>query len=99
MKFGLDPVQFGILNELIIAPLKSKNAKVWIFGSRAKGTSRPFSDVDLMYESPEALPGGFIFDITSELEDSNFNYKLDLVERKNLALSYKDDIEATKIEI
>ena len=99
MKFGLDSTQLRILEDLVVNPLKRKKAKVWIFGSRAKGTAQPFSDVDLMYEPSEPLPKGFIFEITTQLEESNFNYKLDLVERNDVALSYKENIQASKIEI
>ncbi|MFN3454468.1 MAG: nucleotidyltransferase family protein [Pseudobdellovibrio sp.] len=99
MKFGLEEDQYQILENIIISPLKKYGAKVWIFGSRAKGTHRKFSDVDLMYEAQNELPKGFVFEITSQLEESNFEYKLDLVHRKDVAQSYKDSIESSKIEI
>lgn len=39
----------------------------------------------------------WIFEITSAIEDSHFPYKVDLVERSKLALSYKDQVEKDKI--
>lgn len=35
------------LRTLILNGLKGENVKVMLFGSRAKGTNRPFSDVDI----------------------------------------------------
>lgn len=99
MKFGLSLVQYKFLEDIIIKPLKSHHARVWIFGSRAKGTQQPFSDVDLMFELTQALPKGFIFEITSLLEESNFQYKLDLVNKDEVAKSYQADIEKSKIEL
>lgn len=56
MKFGLSEQQFEILNDILIQLLKKKNAKVYIFGSRARGKHHPFLDVDILFEeSSEGL--------------------------------------------
>lgn len=90
---------YTILERLVIHPLQERGAKVWIFGSRATNKNAPFSDVDIMFEPSRELPGGFLFEIKSNIEESNFPYKVDLVERSELASSYRDRVESEKILI
>jgi predicted nucleotidyltransferase len=101
MNFGLEDSQYHLLNEIIIQPLVKKGATIWIFGSRARGDQKPFSDVDLLFEMPDnkSLNTGFLFEIKSQLEDSNFKYKLDLVNITELAESYKPSVFADRVLI
>ncbi len=50
VKFGLSQNDFQLIEQLAVDPLKKNGATVWVFGSRARGTHRQFSDLDLMYE-------------------------------------------------
>jgi predicted nucleotidyltransferase len=97
--FGLTEKQYELLNTLAIEPLKKANCKVWIFGSRVKGNFQKFSDIDILFEPSKDLELGFIYKITSELEDSNFPLKVDLVNIQNLASSYRDDVLKNRIQI
>lgn len=80
---------------------KAKGAKVWAFGSRATGRHRPFSDVDLLFEGPTGRPidDGFLYDIKTNLEESDFPFKLDLVNRSQLAESYRAQVESEMVEL
>jgi predicted nucleotidyltransferase len=48
--FGLTLDQFEILKTLVLKPLKERKAKVFVFGSRARGTHHVFSDIDILFE-------------------------------------------------
>ena len=50
MKFGLTAEEFSLLDELVIAPLKKHDCRVWIFGSRAREDHQKFSDIDIYCE-------------------------------------------------
>ncbi len=91
MKFGLSDEQFQILNQMVVSPLKSHGATVWIFGSRARGDHKPFSDVDIMYERKDStqFPKGFISHLREEIEESRLPFKVDLVDANEMAESYK----------
>lgn len=95
--FGLTQEQFDLLNTLAVEPLKKANCKVWIFGSRAIDNFKKFSDIDLLYEPTEDLGLSFIFKIKSDLEDSNFPIKADIVNINDLAESYKEDILKSRV--
>ena len=101
MKYGLTESELQLLDAIVIAPLKKKNAEIFLFGSRARSQHKKFSDVDLVYIScsEQAIPNHMIYQITSELEESDFPYKLDLVKYEELATSYKKNIELEKIKL
>lgn len=95
--FGLTKEQYNLLNTIAIEPLKKENCKVWVFGSRATNKFRKFSDIDLLYESSAELELSFIFKIKTDLEDSNFPLKVDIVNINDLAGSYKEDILKSRV--
>lgn len=99
MKYGLTASEYQFLSDTVINPLKTLGARVYLFGSRASGKFKKFSDIDLLYiASPDRsiLPHE-IYEIISAIEVSNFAYKVDLVAENELAKSYSADIEKEKI--
>ncbi|TVQ79672.1 MAG: nucleotidyltransferase domain-containing protein [Bradymonadales bacterium] len=100
MKFGLTDKELKQLQNKVIQPLRDRGARVWVFGSRARGDHKKFSDLDILFEVPidRELEPGFLFEIKSEMEDSNFPYKVDLVDSKSLAESYRAGVEAERVE-
>lgn len=101
MKFGLTSDEYELLNNLAIDPLKKYGAKVWIFGSRARGDQRSFSDVDILFELPveTEFESGFLFEIKDRLEESRLPYKVDLVQLQDVAVSYLPGILKDRIEL
>lgn len=101
MKFGLTDSEFNFLETTLIAPLKSFGAKVFLFGSRARGTHSKFSDLDLLYCEDENRPitPHEIHEILSQMEESDFPYHVDLVNLKELASSYKDNVLRDRVEL
>ena len=52
MRFGLTTNEIdSILNEIQLNLGSTKDPKVYVFGSRAKGTHREFSDIDLLLKA------------------------------------------------
>lgn len=94
MKFGLSENEFNLLKKLALDPLKQSGAKVWVFGSRSRGDHKKFSDIDLLFDFMDvAPPKGLLFEIKDSLENSNLSYKVDLVNKKEIAQSYYDNIQ------
>lgn len=90
--FGLTAREWELLDTLALQRLKAGGAAVWIFGSRSRGDHRRYSDIDLLYEERQPLPQGLIFDIASDLEESDLAYKVDLVSVDDLAESYREGV-------
>lgn len=101
MKYGLSDSEFQFLSEKVIQPLKLHKAQVYLFGSRANGKFQKFSDVDLLYVPNEShpVPTKIITQILISLEESDFAYKVDLVNNSELALSYYASVDQDKIEL
>ncbi len=93
MTLGLSKDQFEILNCLVIQPLKERKAKVYVFGSRARGKYHPFSDIDIMHIETigSAISAQEFSKILEEVEESSLSIRVDLVNFKEIAASYKSN--------
>ena len=98
MKFGLNEYEYQFILKMIVTPLIKKGARVWCFGSRARGSHQPFSDLDLMIESAVDLSRE-IGAITEKLIESDFPYKVDIVQEIQFADSYRTNFLKERIEI
>lgn len=99
MKFGIKDDQWQIIDQLLIQPVKKQGGALWVFGSRARGDYRTFSDLDVLVKSDLPFPVGFLSKIKEDLEESRITIKIDLVEIEDLAESYKDNILRDRILI
>lgn len=100
MKHGLSDSEWSFLLEELILPLKRHGAQVFLFGSRADGRYKKFSDVDLLYKPLIGpIPAAEVYRLLSKMEESEFPYKIDLVSDGELAQSYRDSVERSKVEL
>jgi predicted nucleotidyltransferase len=59
--------------------------KAWVFGSRATGRARPYSDLDILISSPALLDWRARADLRDAFEASNLPFRVDVVEEARLA--------------
>ncbi len=97
--YGLSDQDFFELQNKLIDPLKKSGADVYLFGSRATGSYKKFSDIDIFYVQTEKLKSSVVSKILIEFEDSIFPYKIDLVNYDQLAKSFIQKIDAEKIKL
>lgn len=98
MKYGLSDKEFAFLDQRLLLPLKKLGATIYIFGSRARGTQQKFSDVDILVQSSMDL-SRVISAIAEELESSNFPLKVDIVQEKDLAESFRASVFADRVRV
>lgn len=96
--FGISKDHWQWLETEILNPLKSRGARVYLFGSRARGTHHKFSDLDILVEAQDDL-SDLIGLLTEQLEESNFPYKVDIVDNRELAASYKKSVDRDKVQV
>jgi predicted nucleotidyltransferase len=98
---GLSTSEYNYLSDKLILPLKKLGATVYLFGSRANNKYKKYSDIDLLYTPSEARPikGHELHLLLTEIEESDFPYKIDLVCSNDLAQSYRASVEKEKILI
>ncbi len=80
---ALSPPQRILLRQLIDGVLPG--AQVAVFGSRATGHARPFSDLDLLFIAPPRLTWAQRGDLRDAFEASALPFSVDLVELAGLA--------------
>jgi predicted nucleotidyltransferase len=97
MKFGLTDEEYAQLDRWVVSPLKKFGAQVWIFGSRARGDHKTFSDVDILYSLQPSLRLADLGNIRETIEESNFPFKVDLVDENVLAESYREQVLRERI--
>ena len=98
MRFGLSARDWKIIEDVLVSPIKMHGGRVWIFGSRARGSHRAFSDLDVLFSVSTPLPSGELYLIKTALEESNLPMKVDLVDERDLAEAYRAQILAERIE-
>ena len=97
MKFGVPDSDFlKIINEIKNNLGKTLNPKIYIYGSRVKGSFRKFSDIDLLliaesYDEAELAKMNF--------SDLDTPYIVDFVLDKDLFEKYRDEIHSHMVEL
>ena len=79
------------LKNFLIEYFKNKDVEIYLFGSRAKGKERRYSDIDIAVSSKEDLKYE-IARLKEIIEESNLIYKVDLVELKKIKLKNKKEM-------
>ena len=72
-------------------------AEVWVFGSRATGHARPFSDLDLLLTQPRSLSWLQRADLRDAFEASELPFKVDVVEADGLSGGVEARVSAERV--
>jgi predicted nucleotidyltransferase len=73
--------------------------EVWAFGSRTRPPSKPFSDLDLAILGSEPLPLGVMVDLKDEFSESDFPYRVDIVDWATTSERFRQIIEQRYVPI
>ena len=71
--------------------------EVWAFGSRAKGTAKPYSDLDLAIITDQALSLTVSAALENEFTESDLPWKVDIVDWATTSASFRKIIEQQKV--
>jgi predicted nucleotidyltransferase len=96
MMFGLTNGEYDYIRATVVVPLENLGARVYCFGSRARGDHKKFSDLDLMAEADQDL-SALIGELQERLTESDFPYKVDLVEFRHYAEAYQAGYQREKV--
>jgi uncharacterized protein len=94
---ALDEAQRHLVRRLIDGVLPG--ARVAVFGSRATGRARPFSDLDLLLIEPATLSWSQRADLRDAFEASALPFRVDLVEADSLAAGMVQRVVAEAVPL
>lgn len=78
------------LIKLVLQKHLSQDYSAFIFGSRAQGTNREYSDIDLGILGKDKLPTSTIAQIKNDLEDTSIPYRVDLIDFSTVTDKFKN---------
>lgn len=71
---------YSLIIDIISRYLDISKTKVFIFGSRATDTNRPFSDIDVGLIPQNPIENEKYFSIIDDLDNSDIPYRVELVD-------------------
>lgn len=86
------------VKRIVFDRLAGHPARVYLFGSCARGDVRHWSDIDVAVEPLEPLPEGVIGRIAEDLEESTVPYFVDVVDLSRSRTEFRDEVMREGIE-
>jgi predicted nucleotidyltransferase len=75
------------------------SCEAWAFGSRVKGTAKPFSDLDLVIMSQQPLSLALVASLHEAFSESDLPWKVDIVDWSTTSLDFKTVIDQQKVKV
>jgi type I restriction enzyme S subunit len=93
----LRPGEWEIVRGLIERHVPGR--EVWAFGSRAKGSAKPFSDLDLAILGDQPLTLSTLAGLADDFSESDLTFKVDIVDWATTGERFRQVIEAERVII
>ena len=87
-----------LARRIIRAHLAGQDVRVRLFGSRARGDARTWSDIDVAVQAAVALPAGVLSTLREALEESSCLLNVDVVDWDDADAALRDSIAREGIE-
>ena len=75
------------------------DVKVWVFGSRAAGTTKHSSDLDLALEGADKIDRKVRGALEDAFEDSDLPYTVDIVDMNRVSDNFRRIIETRRTQL
>jgi type I restriction enzyme S subunit len=93
-KIDLTPAQCLIVKTVLLQFLPPKST-VFVFGSRAKGTAKPHSDLDLAIDADgQTLDLAILGQLNEAFDESLLSYKVDIIDLNIIDEEFKKAINS-----
>lgn len=87
-----DPALLERVKGIVRRVLGRTPVDVYLFGSWARGTQRPTSDIDVAIESAEPLPRALLASLRETLEESTIPNRVDVVDLAETDAAFRDRV-------
>ncbi|MBV8661357.1 MAG: nucleotidyltransferase domain-containing protein [Candidatus Dependentiae bacterium] len=72
-------------------------AKIYLFGSRARGTNSEWADIDIALDAGKPLAVSDVYEISSMFKESNIKYNIDVVDLYQVSDLMRNEILKDKV--
>ena len=86
----IDDQLLSAIHQILSNYKELQNARLFIFGSRATGKNRKFSDIDLGIQADKPLSLSTLVRIEEQFEESNIPYTVDVIDFSLVNGKFKD---------
>lgn len=97
-KIDILPEHLKIVKDILEKYLPA-NATVWVFGSRATGKAKRFSDLDLAIDIGKPILSSVMTELAFDFEESDLPYKVDVLDWATISESFKTNIKQDLVKI
>jgi predicted nucleotidyltransferase len=94
----VDAEELALVRQILAAHLPEE-VRTSVFGSRAGGVPKRFSDLDLVLEGPEPLSLSLLARLAEAFDESSLPWKVDLIDRRSVDAGFGQIIDAAKIPL
>lgn len=91
------PEHWAIVQSILRQHVPGKD--VWVFGSRARHTAKPFSDLDLAIRGDQPLGLAVLAALADDFSESDLPWKVDVVDWATTSESFRRIIERDKVVV
>ena len=91
------PGEWRIVRDILRTHLPDR--EVWAFGSRARGTAKPFSDLDLAVIGDTPLALDVRAALAEAFSESDMPWKVDIVDWASTAVAFRAIIDRDKVVV
>lgn len=81
------------VRHIVLDRLAGRRARVYLFGSCARGDAHLLSDIDVAIEPLEPLPPAMLAEIRDDLDESTVPYFVDVVDLSDVKPEFRARIE------
>lgn len=98
MSLALSPEHRKIVQDILSTHLPP-GFTVRVFGSRARGATKPFSDLDLALKGRETLTLSQLADLAEAFSESDLPFKVDIVDWRSVSPTFQAIIDRDGVEL
>jgi predicted nucleotidyltransferase len=95
---ALTPFEIAEVRAVLAAHLPA-GISVGVFGSRAGGQPKPWSDLDLVLEGDSPLPLALLARLAEAFDEAKLAWKVDLVDRRAVSEAFGRIIDASRVDL
>lgn len=98
--FGLEDRHINFIINILQKNIPEESANFFVFGSRAKGTNKEYSDIDIAVKIPnKKLSADVLGKILLEFSDSTLPYEVDVIDLNSIDEKFFNLIKDSLVEL